>query len=90
MTETIENLCYEFSDDVLFSQDVSFSGAPLLIIVYLQAKYLGELEGFLKNHGYHIASRKNQGKHFSLVKFELINLSYYDKPQRGDLREDEE
>ena len=79
MTSTIENVCYEYSEDVLFSQELAFSGAPILIIIYLQARYLQELGTFLKNHGYQLAGRQNHGKHFSLAKFELINLSYYDQ-----------
>ena len=90
MTETIENLCYEFSDDVLFSQESSFSGAPVCIIVYVQSKYSCDLGEFLENHGYRMVSRKNEGRHFSLVKFELINLSYYDNLHRGDSLKDEE
>jgi hypothetical protein len=86
MTKTIENVCYEYSDDVLFSQDIHFCGAPVLIIIYLQSRYLQELSGFLKNYGYRLAGRKNQGRHFSLVKFELINLSHYDQ---GLAEEDE-
>ena len=86
MTKTIENVCYEYSDDVLFSKDVHFCGAPVLIIIYLQSRYLQELSTFLKNYGYRLAGRKNQGRHFSLVKFELINLSYYDQ---GLAEEDE-
>ena len=79
MTDTIENICYEYSEDVLFSQENSFDGAPILIICYTQVKYIHELSSFLKNYGYQISSRKNTGKHFSLVKFELINLSHYDE-----------
>ena len=79
MTATIENLCYEYSDDVLFSKDVHFCGAPVLIIIYLRTRYLKELSLFLKNYGYRVAGRKNHGRHFTLMKFELINLSYYDQ-----------
>ena len=79
MTNTIENICYEYSEDVLFSQENSFDGSPVLIICHTQVKYIQELSCFLKNHGYQISSRKNTGKHFSLVRFELINLSHYDE-----------
>ena len=85
MTSTIENLCHEYASDVLFSQELSFSGAPVMIIIYLEVRYLNELGVFLRNHGYNMTSRKNQGKHFSLVKFELINLSHYDKGLSEDL-----
>lgn len=76
---SIENICYEYSEDVLFSQDISFNGSPVLIIVELESKYLSELSSFLKNYGYKIINRKNVGKKYSLIKFELINLSKYDK-----------
>ena len=79
MTSTIENLCHEYASDVLFSQELSFSGAPVMIIIYLEARYLNELGAFLRNHGYGMTSRKNEGKHFSLARFELINLSHYDE-----------
>tara|TARA_R110000824_G_scaffold86593_4_gene214163 strand:+ start:5195 stop:5464 length:270 start_codon:yes stop_codon:yes gene_type:complete len=79
MTETIENICYEYARDVLFSQEVTFDGAPALIIIYIQVQYLQELSGFLKNHGYKLSSRQNKGERYSLVKFELINLSHHDQ-----------
>ena len=79
MSQTIENLCYEYSEDVLFSREVAFSGVPVLIIIYLPARYIKELSRFLQNHGYQITSRRNKGAQFSLVKFELINLSHYDQ-----------
>lgn len=88
MTGTVENLCYEYSQDVLFSQEESFDGAPVLIICYLQYKYINELSSFLKNHGYEIISRKNTGKHFSLVKFQLINISCYDQIVDKDYSEE--
>jgi|TARA_R110000824_G_scaffold135285_2_gene298524 hypothetical protein len=79
MTETIENICYEYARDVLFSQEVTFDGAPALIIIYIEVQFLQELSGFLKNHGYRLSSRQNKGERYSLVKFELINLSYHDQ-----------
>ena len=57
---------------------------PVLIIINLQSRYLQELSTFLKNYGYRLAGRKNQGRHFSLVKFELINLSHYDQGAAED------
>lgn len=88
MTHAVENICYEYTDDALFSQEESFSGFPVSIILYLQHKYVKELSYFLKNNGYHLASRKNTGKHFCMVKFELINLSHYDQLDGKDSRED--
>jgi hypothetical protein len=89
MTETIENICYEYARDVLFSQEVTFDGVPALIIIYIQVKYLQELSGFLKNHGYKLSSRQNKGECYSLVKFELINLSHYDQATLKDKRKKE-
>lgn len=88
MTETIESICYEYAMDVLFSQEVTFDGAPALIIIYIECRYLQELSVFLKNHGYKMSSRKNKGQNYSLVKFELINLSYYDQLAAEDSAED--
>lgn len=88
MTETIENICYEYAMDVLFSQEVTFDGAPALIIIYIESRYLQELSIFLKNYGYKLSSRRNKGQNYSLVKFELINLSYYDQPSSEDSAED--
>ena len=88
MTHAVENICYEYTDDALFSQEESFSGFPVSIILYLQHKYVKELSYFLKNNGYNLASRKNTGKHFCMVKFELINLSHYDQLDGKDSRED--
>ena len=75
MTNTIENICYEYSEDCLFSQELSFYGAPILIIAYVQLKYIGELSKFLSNHKYEISSQKKMGKHFSLVRFELTSIN---------------
>ncbi len=88
MTETIENICYEYARDVLFSQEVTFDGVPALIIIYIEVQYLQELSGFLRNHGYKISSRQNKGERYSLVKFELINLSHYDQQDIKDSKED--
>ena len=88
MTHAIENICYEYTDDALFSQEESFEGFPVSIILYLQHKYVKELSSFLKNNGYGLASRKNTGKHFCMLRFELINLSYYDQPDNKESGED--
>jgi|TARA_R110000765_G_scaffold361858_1_gene452097 hypothetical protein len=88
MTETIENICYEYARDVLFSQEVTFDGVPALIIIYIEVRYLKELSGFLENYGYKLSSRKNEGANYSLVKFELINLSHYDQLDHKDSLED--
>ena len=79
MTGSIENICYEYSEDVLFSQDVSFEGAPVLIILDVESRYIKELSSFLNNYGYKIIDRKNIDNKYSLLKFELINLSKYDQ-----------
>lgn len=79
MTGSIENICYEYSEDVLFSQDVSFDGSPVLIILDVESKYIQELSSFLKNYGYRVIDRKNIDYKYSLLRFELINLSKYDK-----------
>ena len=59
-----------------------------MIITYLQHKYAEELSKFLKNNGYYLTSRKNTGKHFCLLKFELIDLSHYDQLDQKDSLED--
>ena len=84
MTHSIENICYEYTDDALFSQEESFDGLPVSVIIYLQHKYFKELSTFLYNNGYYLTSRKNTGKHFCLVRFELVNLSYYDQLAQRD------
>ena len=71
MTNTVESICYEYSEDVLFSQDISEKGDPVKIICYINSIYLGELSMFLHNHGYGLASVKKFGKHFILVRFIL-------------------
>lgn len=76
---TVENICYEYSEDVIFSQDVSFNGSPVLIIADIESKYVKELSKFLSNHDYKISQRKKINEKFSLIRFELINLSKYDK-----------
>lgn len=90
MTGSIENICYEYSQDVLFSQDVSFDGWPVLIILDVESKYIEELSSFLKNYGYKIIDRKNIDNKYSLLRFELINLSTYDqffKNRKKDIEE---
>jgi len=71
MDTTIENICYEFCDDVLFSQESSPNGSPFTIIAYVQKCYMGELSIFLHNHNYSLARVDNFGKYFSLVRFTL-------------------
>lgn len=89
MTDTIENICYEYAENSLFSKDVSLFGAPKKIIVYLQYIYIAELSKFLSNYGYEISSQKNIGKHFGLIRFELKNLSsldcFLDNNQKGEI-----
>lgn len=69
MNTTIENICYEYADDVMFSQDINNSGNPKKIILYIQEKYLTDLSRFLKNHNYSATHRKVMGKHFVLITF---------------------
>lgn len=78
MTETIENICYEYAENSLFSKDNSTCGAPVKIIVYIQYKYIAELSKFLSNYGYEISNQKNTGKHFGIIHFSLKNLSALD------------
>ena len=73
MTNNIENICYEFSDDCLFSQSVDMDGLPHKIIVYLQSRYLTELYKFLACYGYERTYIKKTGKHFSMVHFHLLH-----------------
>jgi hypothetical protein len=79
MTGTIENICYEYSQDVLFSQELYSNGCPVLIICYVQKKYLKELAAFLENHGYELTSSKLIGKHFALTKFSFVNFNFFDQ-----------
>lgn len=69
MNTTIENICYEYADDVLFSQDIDRHGNPQKIILYIQEKYLIDLSRFLKNYNYFISQNKVMGKHFVLITF---------------------
>lgn len=89
MTGTIENICYEYSQDVLFSQELSSRGCPILIISYVQKKYLKELATFLGNHGYELTSSKLIGKHFALTKFSFANLDFFDQMLRDQDEESE-
>lgn len=79
MTNNIENICYEFSDDCLFSQSVDIDGFPHKIIVYLQSKYLTELYKFLARYGYERTYIKKTGKHFSMVHFHLLHTAASDE-----------
>ena len=69
MNNTIENICYEYADDVLFSQDTNSVGYPKKIIIYLQEKFLIELSRFLKNYNYKVTQKKVMGRHFALITF---------------------
>jgi hypothetical protein len=88
MTDTIENICYEYAENSLFSKELSLLGAPKKIIVYLQYIYIAELSKFLSNYGYEISSQRNMGKHFGLIRFELKNLSsldyFFDNNKSGE------
>ena len=69
MSISVEHICYEYSEDVLFSQEVSPDGNPVKIICYINSKYLGELSQFLHNYKYSLESIKKFGKYFILVRF---------------------
>ena len=69
MSNTVENICYEYSEDVLFSLDISISGNPVKIICYINSKYLCELSKFLHNYHYELESIKKFGKNYILVRF---------------------
>lgn len=73
MTHSVEAICHEFAEDSLFSQEVSYCGAPLKIIVHIRYEYIAELTKFLSKHGYVYSSNKKSGKYFTLVHFELLN-----------------
>jgi len=76
---TVENICYEYAEVVIFSQDVSFNGDPVLIIADVESKYVKELSKFLSNHNYKVSQRKKINEKFSLIRFELVHSSKYDK-----------
>lgn len=78
MNTTIENICYEYCEDVLFSQDLSSGGMPLKIIAHLKYEYIPELSKFLFNHGYSTARNKRTGKYYTLVHFECFNEKVID------------
>jgi len=78
MTNNIENICYEYSDDCLFSQSVSSEGLPFKIIIYLESTYIIELCGFLASYGYERTYFKKTGKHFSMIHLDLLNIPELD------------
>lgn len=78
MTNNIENICYEFSDDCLFSQAEDADGLPIKIIVYLQTDYIIELCGFLANYGYERTYIKKTGKYFSMMHLDLLNVTGFE------------
>jgi len=78
MTNNIENICYEYSDDCLFSQVADSDGLPFKIIIYLQSEYIIELCGFLAAYGYERTYLKRTGKHFSMIHFDLVNIAGLD------------
>ena len=86
MDTTILNICYEFAEDVMFSQDVSKNGLPQKIIIYVEKKYLKEVSKFLTNYDYDISSTKEMGRYFVLVNFSLTrNTNYIKKKIKGDI-----
>ena len=89
MITTVEHICYEYSEDVLFSQDVTLDGNPVKIICYINSKYLGELSQFLHNYKYSLDSIKKFGKHFILVRF-IIPLKPNEKKMIENINENGE
>ncbi len=83
MTTAVESICYEYSEDVLFSQDVCSDGNPVMIICYINSKYLCELSRFLHNYGYSLKSIKKFGKAFILVRF-IVPSESCQKKMTGD------
>lgn len=75
---TIENICYEYCEDVMFSIDVTEHGAPLKIIAHIKYDYIAELSKFLFNHGYSICINKRSGKYYTLVHFKYSNKKVTD------------
>ena len=75
---TIENICYEYCEDVMFSIDCSPTGAPIKIIAHIKYEYINELSRILFNHGYHNARNKRTGKYYTLVHFEYLNKKVID------------
>lgn len=71
MDMTIKNICCEYSDDILYSQDESANGRPHKIIIYIQNHYLGELSYFLHKYNYSLSDIKKFGKTYILVHFDL-------------------
>lgn len=84
MTNNIENICYEFADDCLFSQSVDADGFPHKIIMYMQSNYLMELYKFLAKYGYERTYIKKTGKHFSMVHFHLLHTISPDEDSLSD------
>ena len=78
MTNNIENICYEFSDDCLFSQAEDSDGLPHKIIMYLCNEYIIELCGFLAAYGYERTYVKRTGRYFSMMDFDLLNVTGFD------------
>lgn len=68
---TIKNICCEYSDDILWSQEESLEGYPHKIIIYIHNQYLGELSYFLHKYNYSLFDIKKFGKHYILVHFDL-------------------
>lgn len=74
---TIENICYEYCEDVMFSIDISSTGKPIKIIAYLKYEYIPELSKILSNHGYNYRNKRS-GKYYTLIHFEYLNKEVID------------
>lgn len=73
MEQKILNICYEYSEDVMFSQNHDENGSPCKLIIYTQNKFIKELSSFLKNYNYKIYSIKKMGSFYSLINFNLTD-----------------
>lgn len=80
MTYNIENICYEYTDECLFSQVIDSDGLPFKIILHVENKYINTLAKILFNYGYHSSSVKKKGKFYSTVHFALTSSIITDDP----------
>ena len=74
MSFNIENICYEYTDECMFSHAVDMDGLPLKIILHIENKYIPTVSKILFNYGYHSASIKRKGKYYSIVHFGLTSF----------------
>ena len=79
MTHNIENICFEYADDCMFSYAIDSDGLPIKIIIHVGNKFLPELGKFLNNQGYGNPKIKKAGKFYSTVHFELTKFITLDE-----------